>query len=353
MGGHDFQPVGIKIFSKHRVSGREKKGGGLALGYATSANIKMEEININNNDILALEGRINNIKCRIVLCYFDCTKKNKGKDFDRNRITQKQVEDLMEMDLDTALLVLGDLNGRISKLETSIRTDVNDRMIESWIEEFNLVHLNAMDTCTGKYTFDSPSGKSAIDHILTNVKLYEKHTGMWIDEDKTMLNISDHNLVRAWFSMGGDNTPKPQKKPVKEITWISRDQDKIEKCAKDFKTRIGKRSSFKNCMDKIRTSVEHTMRKRLKKKPSRKKKEKKYMIKAAKWVDSELLRSINLRSKLSRAWRYARKREEPEQVLEIYKQEYVSQKSITPKLTGLKKSQWEVEKIEETWKRRE
>ena len=97
-------------------------------------------------------------------------------------------------------------------------------------------------------------------------------------------------------------------------------------------------------MDKIRTSVEHTMKKRLKKKPNRKKKEKKYMIKAAKWVDSELLRSINLRSKLSKAWRYARKRNEPEQVLEIYKQEYVSQKKITAELTSQKKSQWEVEK---------
>merc|ERR1712239_88345 len=135
----------------------------------------------------------------------------------------------------------------LSKLETSIRTDVNDKMIESWIEEYNLVRLNAMDTCTGKYTFDSPSGKSAIDHILTNMTLYKKHTGMWVDEDKTMLNISDHNLVRAWFNMGGDNTSRPQKKLVKEVTWIS--------------------------MDKIRTSVDHTMKKILKKKPNKRKKE--------------------------------------------------------------------------------
>ena len=167
---------------------------------------------------------------------------------------------------------------------------------------------------------------------------------MWVDEDKTMLNISDHNLVRAWFNMGGDNTSRPQKKLVKEVTWISRDQDKIEKCAKDFKTKIGKKCSFKNCMDKIRTSVNHTMKKRLKRKPNKRKKEKKYIIKAARWVDSELLRSINLRSKLSKAWRYARKRKEPEQVLEIYKDEYETQKKLTAEMTSQKKSQWEVEK---------
>merc|ERR1712082_520510 len=32
--GHDFQPEGIKMFSKHRNGKGEKKGGGLALGYA-------------------------------------------------------------------------------------------------------------------------------------------------------------------------------------------------------------------------------------------------------------------------------------------------------------------------------
>ena len=103
--GHDFQPMGIKIFSKHR-SGREKKGGGLALGHATSANVKLEELETKSNDILALEGKINNMKCRIVLCYFDCTKLLQGKDFKRNRYIQKQVEKLIEVDPSTALLVL-------------------------------------------------------------------------------------------------------------------------------------------------------------------------------------------------------------------------------------------------------
>ena len=111
--GHDFQPVGVKIFSKHRNSRREKKGGGLALGYATLADVKLEELETKSNDILALEGKINNIKCRIVLCYFDCTKLLHGKDFDRNRYIQKQVEKLLEVDPSTALLVLGDFNGRL------------------------------------------------------------------------------------------------------------------------------------------------------------------------------------------------------------------------------------------------
>ena len=51
--------------------------------------------------------------------------------------------------------------------------------------------------------------------MLTNKLLYEKHISMWIDEDKTMLNISDHNLVRAWFHIGGENFPNIKKEESK------------------------------------------------------------------------------------------------------------------------------------------
>ena len=70
---HDFEPRGIKMFSKHRIK-KEKKGGGLAIGHDKEADIKLEEIKIKNNDILALEGTILNTKFRIILCYFDSTK---------------------------------------------------------------------------------------------------------------------------------------------------------------------------------------------------------------------------------------------------------------------------------------
>merc|ERR1712179_606119 len=49
--GHDFQPDGIKIFAKKRRK-MEKRGGGLALGYAKKANVELEEIKVRNNDIL-------------------------------------------------------------------------------------------------------------------------------------------------------------------------------------------------------------------------------------------------------------------------------------------------------------
>merc|ERR1711888_522519 len=73
----NFQPEGIKLITKQR-SEKDKKGGGLAIGFDIKADVKLEEIDSGSNDILAVEGKINNAKCRIVLCYFDCTKQVKG-----------------------------------------------------------------------------------------------------------------------------------------------------------------------------------------------------------------------------------------------------------------------------------
>merc|ERR1712239_109515 len=107
-----------------------------------------------------------------------------------------------------------------------------------------------------------------------------------------------------------------------------------------------KKLNFKKCMTKVRSSVDFAMKRRLKRRPGGKKK---IDLKAAPWVDSELKENIKLRSKLSKAWRHARKRKEPEEVLDKYKDEYFLQKSRTAILTGDKKSEWEESKITETW----
>ena len=99
-------------------------------------------------------------------------------------------------------------------------------------------------------------------------------------------------------------------------------------------------------MGKIKASVEHTMKRKLKKKPSGKKQ---VTMKAATWVDTELLGEIRLRSQLSKAWRHARKRKDPEEAIEEHKQRYLVQKRKTTTMTGLKKSQWEERRINETW----
>merc|ERR1712121_211859 len=145
-----------------------------------------------------------------------------------------------------------------------------------------------MGDCIGTYTFESKNGKSAIDHILTNDKLYESYRGMHIDEDRAILNISDHNLVRAWFRIGPSSKPK----------WT---------------------------MKKLKTSVNHHLRKRKKLKVGKKGNK---IIRAAEWVDLELIESIKLRMRLNKNLRYSRRNQQPP-VQKEFKEKYENKKKIT------------------------
>ena len=97
VGSLNFNPKGIKVFTKHR-NRRDKKVGGLMLGYKKDKNIKLEEIETEHKDVLAVEGTVRNRKIRIILVYFDSTKKKSGKDFERNREIQRIVEKLMKVE---------------------------------------------------------------------------------------------------------------------------------------------------------------------------------------------------------------------------------------------------------------
>ena len=66
-------------------------------------------------------------------------------------------------------------------------------------------------------------------------------------------------------------------------------------------------------------------------------------------MDEELIMNIKLRSRYSKEWRHARKKNESEEITERLKQNYLVQKSRTALMTGDKKSLWENKKIEETW----
>jgi len=63
-------------------------------------------------------------------------------------------------------------------------------------------------------------------------------------------------------------------------------------------------------------------------------------IAAAEWVDV-LIDNIKIRGKLSRRWRIARKKKEPQELLNKYKEEYKCQQIRTSNMAGDKKGKWE------------
>ena len=335
------------MFSKHRRP-EEKRGGALIIGFKEDKEVRLEEIEVENKDILALEGMVRGDKTRIILSYFDSSKNKSGDEYKNNRTMQGKIEELMNVEPGVALVVLGDINGRLTKLEPNIITDANGKMLENWATNLDMFHLNLTEQCLGKYTFQSKNGKSAIDHILVNERLFGNYLGMYIDEDRIQLDISDHCVVRAWFKINqrGSNT-NWKKNEYKEISWIAREEDRMETFKNNFLPKVGKHKSFKKCIKKIKDSMELTMRRRKMIKLGKKGKE---TILAAKWVDQELIENINLRSSYNRQWRYARKRNAPEAEIKICEKRYREQQKKTAIMTELKKSTWEEKKIEETWK---
>merc|ERR1712121_465773 len=80
----NFKPIGLKGSTKHRKP-RDKKGGGLMIGFKDDKKTIMEEIKTESSDILALEETVRGSKIRIILAYMDSDKKKSGKNYVRNK----------------------------------------------------------------------------------------------------------------------------------------------------------------------------------------------------------------------------------------------------------------------------
>ena len=130
------------------------------------------------------------------------------------------------------------------------------------------------------------------------------------------------------------------------ITVVKKDDESLNKCKEAFKKQIGKSTNLNLFLKKLKTSVNHNLRKRKKIKVGKKGNK---IIRAAEWVDLELIESIKLRMRLNKNWRYCR-RNQPPPVQKEFKEKYENQKKITAALIGKKKSEWEKKKIQETWK---
>ena len=129
------------------------------------------------------------------------------------------------------------------------------------MEKQGLHHLNQSDKCTGIYTYGEEGGKrSAIDHILVNNKFMEQFKGMHRDENKEELNISDHNLVKSWFNIGGKEKTTWKKSRYENIEWYKRDQDSLKKMEEDLLSMIGRKIGFNKIMKKIKISQERTLK---------------------------------------------------------------------------------------------
>jgi len=95
----------------------------------------------------------------------------------------------------------------------------------------------------------------------------------------------------------------------------------LKKFEAAFLPKIGKSTSFGGFMKKVKTTQDVLKKgKRIKVGKNGKQK-----VIAAEWVDMEVIDNINLKSKLNRRWRLARKQNKPKEILKAYREEYEKQ----------------------------
>ena len=207
----------------------EKKGGGIQVIYPRTKQLRIEKVENKNKNLLELEGEIRGFDLKMIIVYFDT--KNYGQGRTRNNELSKLIESRIENNDRTGLIIMGDFNGHMKLLDNK-KDDGNGKRVMRWMDEYNLTLLNLDQNCKGIYTWRNKDQKSAIDFILVNEKLYEKFNEMNIDEDREIIDLSDHSLLSAEFTFHNTNR-------VKEKVEISKEYFRKDKEAlKNFKSKV-------------------------------------------------------------------------------------------------------------------
>ena len=168
----------------------------------------------------------------------------------------------MQVEEDMKLMILGDMNARLTILEPSIEMDANGNMIEEWVTGKDMIHFDRSEKCIGKYTFGRPEGRrSAIDHVMVNQELNNQFKGMMVDENGEELNISDHNLVRCWFKIGREKPKNWKDYKTEYREWYTLDPKALGEMEKELEKRTKGPMSFKGMMAIIMVAQEKTPKK--------------------------------------------------------------------------------------------
>ena len=170
----------------------KRKGGGLQILMRENKRVEFEKKKRKNEEILEIEGVCYGMEMKIILVYFDVRKNEEGRE--NNEKIRKDIENMIESNKADGLLILGDFNGHLETLDGR-KEDKNGRMVMEWTTNYDLVLMNTDIKCEGTITREKGEQKTAIDMVLMNRNLYEKCKTMKIDEERDIIDISDHNLI--------------------------------------------------------------------------------------------------------------------------------------------------------------
>ena len=191
-----FERVHVPERYKYAASRRDwndKKGGGLLILFDRA--FEFLELNSQSCNVLITEIEINKEKVTLVLVYVDCVDEN------RNAKIYDQLNTyICSHDELNKLIVLGVFNGHLGFIGSQ-ELNRNGRRVLELMESHNLVLLNGDDRCQGEVTRKERDVESAIDFMLVNEKMYNGFVNMYVDEAKSIFDLSDHCILKADFKL--------------------------------------------------------------------------------------------------------------------------------------------------------
>ena len=111
--------------------------------------VEFEERKKINEEILEIDGICFGMEMKIILVYFDVRRNEEGKE--NNKKIKSDIEDMIKNNKMEGLLILGDFNGHLEKLDGR-KDDINGRTALYWSINFDLELMNNDEKCEGTFT---------------------------------------------------------------------------------------------------------------------------------------------------------------------------------------------------------
>ena len=316
----------------------EKRGGGLMILGRDDTQVDWEKgKEKNHKDILILKGTCFGIKMKIILVYFDATKKKDGVDFDRNRELEKEVEREMKGEEGEGVMVLGDFNAHLNVLEEEREDDENGKMVMRWVEE-GMILMNADEICEGKYTWGNTRGaRSAIDLVMANEEMYRVIEGMEIDEEGKEIGFSDHNMVTVSLKLRDGKGERYRDKEWEKRVYYRKDEESLDQLLVKVKGRWARGMGYEEVWGELVGVQEEVLKKEKKKRVGEKGGER---VIECEWINEGILECIRMRRYYNRMKRNTRG-----EAREAWEKKYQEKKEECMVVVGKAKGEWEASMV--------
>jgi len=192
----------------------DKRGGGLMFVWRQDEGLEIEKIQNESPDILAVRVRVGSLDFVAVLVYADT------RDMDRNRTLYGHLNELTREVSEVPKVIMGDFNAHVGFLGDH-PLNANGELMLRFMEDWNLVMLNAHENCEGLYTRIQGLERSVLDYYLVDERMSNKFRYAYVDESKEVFDLSDHCYMSAGFEILKRESKRDRKYVYKEYYKIN------------------------------------------------------------------------------------------------------------------------------------